>query len=143
MGGITMAPRWRVLLQEQLNQGLSIAAIALKVGIARPTMSLIISNSGPYGNGQASTKNVEKKVLAAFDNFACPHLTSERGEEVVINGELCKSYALRQAPTGTSVEIRHWQACQGCKLKPAPLVAKVVVHRKKKTEVEHVEKSAD
>lgn len=113
-------PRWLELIQQQLNLGLSIQLVAKKIGVSRSALSQIINKCGPYGTGMSSTKNIERKTLEILDKFVCPHLSETRGEEVLINGELCRSYALRTVPTGVAHQVRHWQACQQCPLKPAP-----------------------
>ena len=101
-------PRWMELFQQALDSAEgSRQIVADQMGVSRTLVSLVASD-----NYHARLDKFAKKVLDAFDGFECPHL----GSRVTTNA--CRANAVRQAPTSSAREARHWRACQSCPHKP-------------------------
>lgn len=101
-------PDWTVLFAKALQDADgNKQVVADQLGFSRTTVSLVAA--GKYSS------NLDKfgaRVVEVFDRFDCLHLESP------ITGADCKQYALRQAPTSSAREARHWRACQTCPKKP-------------------------
>lgn len=86
-----------------------IAGVAEQLDCSRTTLSLVLAGKYP-----AKTNRIEARVLNTYARIDCPHL----GE--TITQAQCRGFAERPAPTNSPRDMRHWRACQGCPLKPAP-----------------------
>ncbi|WP_422940997.1 hypothetical protein [Undibacterium sp. TJN19] len=93
----------------------SISAVALKMGVARPTLSVFINGLGAYGDGSASPANLEIRYRKAYEQLTCPHTGS------LVGATHCRETALRTAPSHNPMQMMQWQACQSCPHKPAPM----------------------
>ncbi|MFZ6712983.1 MarR family transcriptional regulator [Undibacterium sp. TC9W] len=93
----------------------SIAAVALKMGVSRPTLSVFINALGAYGSGRASPANMEIRYRKAFEQLTCPHTGA------MVGAIHCRETALRTAPSHNPIQMMQWQACQSCQHKPAQI----------------------
>lgn len=89
-------------------------AVAERLGVSRPTLSVLVNGLGEYGSGGAKTDRFETRYRQAFEQIPCPHTGATVGVEH------CREKALRQPPTHNPLLLNHWKACQGCQYKPAP-----------------------
>jgi len=105
-------PLWRALLEKALGEGETKQAIADRLKVSRTMVSLALADKYP-----SRIDAFAKRVMDAYDGFPCPHL----GERVTALD--CKQYALRQAPTSSARDARHWLACQTCPHKPSQEVS--------------------
>jgi len=86
-----------------------VAAVARKVGISRPALSLLLAGRYPA----KSTRQVEGRILRVLaDRVVCPHLG------VDIAAADCREHALQPMPTSSPRALRHWHACQTCSHRP-------------------------
>lgn len=103
-----MAEPWfRLLEQAVTDHPRGIAGVADDLVASRAALSLILNGKYP-----AKTDRFARRVEDAYDRQDCPHL----GEPVT--RPACRAHALRQAPTSSPREMRHWRACQQCPHKP-------------------------
>ncbi|MDP1980504.1 MarR family transcriptional regulator [Undibacterium sp.] len=93
----------------------SISAVAVKMGVSRPTLSVFINGLGAYGSGHASPANMEIRYRKAFEQLTCPHTGA------MVGAVHCRESALRTAPSHNPIQMMQWQACQSCQHKPAPV----------------------
>jgi hypothetical protein len=101
-------PDWRALFDRAIEEkGGVLAEVAKELDLSRTTVSLVANNKYP-----GRLDNFAKRVIEVYDAFDCPHLGSR------VTGAACSQYALRQAPTSSAREARHWRACQACPKKP-------------------------
>lgn len=128
-----MLEPWYELLRTACA-GSSRSALAQQLGVAAPTISLVLNGRGLYGTGAASTARIAERVVHLLGSYACPHLSEQHGTEWVITGAQCRAYAHRAPPTGSPRDLAHWQACRSCMHRPlsAPPPPRVVVARPKK-----------
>lgn len=98
----------------------SITAVAAKLGIKRPTLSLLVNGSGLYGSGKAKPDAIELRFRQQFEQLNCPHT----GKKVGVAH--CREMALRRPPTHNPLLLMQWQACQECSYLPAPLAGVAV-----------------
>lgn len=83
------------------------AGVADDLDISRTAVSLVLAGTYP-----ANTDKIATRVRDRYDRIACPHLVES------IAPDVCRSYALRPAPTNSPRDMRHWRACQNCPRKP-------------------------
>lgn len=114
-------------------QATSRAEVARRLDLSGAAISQVLNASGLYGTGGASTTRIAEKVRHVLGNFVCPHLTEQHGEERVISGDQCRSFAHREPPTGSPKDLAHWQACRSCphRALTAPPQPRTPVPRKK------------
>ena len=110
-----MQEQWFAVLQRACANRRQ-ASVARQLGLSTGAISQILTGTGKYGTGSASTKRIAAKVIHVFSRFTCPHLTDESlsGADVVISAEQCRAWACRPAPTSSPRELKHWMACQKC-----------------------------
>ena len=87
------------------------AVVAEQLDVSRTMVSLVAA-----GKYHARLDAFARRVIDAYGGFSCPHLVQR------ISGNACKSYALRQAPTSSARDARHWRACQSCPHKPTEVI---------------------
>lgn len=108
MNAVADKPHWRQLFDQALSDANgNKKVVADQLGVSRTMVSLVVK-----GTYHGRMDKFERLVLDALDGFACPHL----GSRVTANA--CRGYALREAPTSSAREARHWRACQACPHKP-------------------------
>lgn len=104
---------WISLLRTEVAKGKSISQIARETGMARPSVSMLISGTYPAQSLDLVTSKHGSRILQLYrDQVLCPHL--HRGIAI---GE-CR--ALASAPMSTShpEKLRQWRACRRCPLNP-------------------------
>lgn len=109
-----MGEAWFQMLASECRRTGNTAAVALRLGVSAPLLYQVLSGTGEYGKGTASTKRLADKVLHQLGSYPCPHLSEQHEEERVITSDECRRYAHRAPPTGSPRELRHWQACRRC-----------------------------
>lgn len=107
-----MDEQWFINMLKEVDSS-SKTDIAKKLGFARPSFSLVCNGSGPYGDGRASTKNIELAYRREYEQLVCPHT---KGQVGIAH---CRETALRAAPTHNPLQMMQWQACQQCSYKPS------------------------
>jgi transcriptional regulator with XRE-family HTH domain len=90
--------------------------VAERLDVSNGAISQVINGTGLYGTGKASTEQIAQRVLHRLESWSCPYLSerSTDGQAVVINGEQCRDYAHRSAPSLNPQAMQHWQACHRC-----------------------------
>ncbi|WP_416053100.1 MarR family transcriptional regulator [Cupriavidus basilensis] len=113
-----MSEPWFEGLQREIKASTQ-RAVAERMGVSRPTLSVLVNGLGEYGAGKAKTDRIETRYRQAFEQISCPHT----GETV--GAQHCREKALRQAPTHNPLQLNHWKACQDCRYKPAAIAPKL------------------
>lgn len=104
---------WVSLLRQEHKKGKPISQIAREVGMARPSVSMLLSGTYPAKSLDLVTRKHGADVMRLYrDQMMCPHL--KRG----ISADQCRAFA--SAPMSTSVpdKMRQWSACRNCALNP-------------------------
>lgn len=109
-----MQEHWFQMLLAECDRTGNKAAVAERLGVSAPLVYQVLSGTGEYGKGTASTKRIADKVLHQLGSYPCPHLSEQHEEVRVISSDECRRYAHRAPPTGSPRELRHWQACRKC-----------------------------
>ena len=82
-----------------------IAAVARKIGYARPSLSLYLSGRYPAGD----TGAIEAAIVRALTGrVSCPHLGRD------LSADECLGFASRPMPMSRPDALRHWHACRDC-----------------------------
>lgn len=115
-----MVESWFIGLQREVKASTT-AKVAERMGVSRPTLSILLNGLGEYGKGTASTARIEMRYRQAFERITCTY----DGKQVDI--EHCREKALGKAPNHNPMKMHHWQACQGCQYKPKPKAPPPVV----------------
>lgn len=110
-----MTEPWFPLLVDA-DERMARKELALALGVSPPVVSQVLNGSGKYGSGEASTEKLAEKVVHTFGRYKCPHLSEQStdGQPVIITAEQCRGFAHRPAPTGSTRDMQHWQACNSC-----------------------------
>lgn len=95
----------------------NVTAVALKMGVARSTLSIFIHGAGLYGTGKADPGNMEIRYRKAYEQLTCPHT------QAMVGVAHCRDMALVSAPTHNPTKMMQWQACQQCPFKPEAIKA--------------------
>lgn len=104
----TISSDWLELLKNAVDEHpRGKAGVADELEVSRTTVSLVLAGTYPAG-----TDKIAVRVRDRYDRIACPFLAS------AITPDACRGYALRQAPTNSPRDMRHWRACQSCPRKP-------------------------
>ena len=106
-------PEWLALLRAEQARGKTISQIARETGMARPSVSMLLSGTYPAQSLDLVGRKHGARIVRLYrDEVLCPHL--RRG----IGVEDCRAFA--QAPMSTSnpEKLRHWRACRRCPLNP-------------------------
>jgi hypothetical protein len=106
-------PEWLALLRAEVAKGRTIAAVAREAGMARPSLSMLLSGTYPAASLDRVTAKHEGPVLARLrDQVPCPHL--RRG----IGRAECRAHASAPMSASDPARLRQWAACRGCALNP-------------------------
>ena len=106
-------PEWITLCRAQVARGKTISQVARETGIARASLSMLLSGSYPAQSLDLVTRKHGSRVLQLYrDQVLCPHL--HRG----IGAEACRAYATAPMSTSSPEKLRHWRACRRCPLNP-------------------------
>lgn len=106
-----MDTAWFAGLMDEVRRA-SKTAVAQKLGFNRSSISQVINGCGPYGDGRASTANIEMAYRRQYEQLTCPHTQMQVG---IVH---CRETALRNAPTHNPLQMQQWQACQQCAYRP-------------------------
>lgn len=105
-------PEWLELLRNEIGKGRSIAAVARDIGMARPSLSMLLSGTYPARLDKVGKKFGPQIVRKFAGQVLCPHM--RRG----IGREECESFARQPMSTSNPEKLRHWSACRRCPLNP-------------------------
>lgn len=102
----TSEPRWLQLLRAEAERT-SIAAIAVRLGYSRTSISLVLAGKYPV-----APDRIAQAAIALLEVVVCPHA----GQTLPLTE--CRSTALGAAPTHHPMKLSHWRACQRCPNRP-------------------------
>lgn len=106
-------PEWIALLREEVAKGRTITEVAREVGIARASLSMLLSGTYPAQSLDLATRRHAARVVQLLRHaVACPHLMR------AITREECRAHAGAPMSTSSPERLRHWRACRGCALNP-------------------------
>lgn len=106
-------PDWLGLLRAELAKGKSISQIARETGMARPSVSMLLSGTYPAQSLDIVTRKFGAKVVRLYlSQQLCPHL----GRGIPMDD--CRGYAAAPMSTSNPEKLRHWRACRQCALNP-------------------------
>ncbi|PZO64580.1 MAG: hypothetical protein DI498_10855 [Paracoccus denitrificans] len=106
-------PEWVTLLKAERSRGKSVSQIARETGMARPSVSMLISDTYPARSlDLAAAKHGARIVQLYRDQVLCPHL--HRG----ISTDACRQFAATPMSTSNPDKLQHWAACRRCSLNP-------------------------
>lgn len=102
-------PEWLILLRQEQAKGKSVSQIARETGMARPSVSMLLSGTYPARSLDLVTRKFGAAVVKLYrDQVLCPHL--HRG----IAATECAAFACAPMSTSNPDKLRHWRACQRC-----------------------------
>lgn len=108
-------PEWLALLKDEQAKGKSVSQIARETGMARPSVSMLLSGTYPAQSLDLVTRKHGARIVRIYrDQVLCPHL--HRG----IGAAECASFAAAPMSTSNPDKLRHWAACRRCHLNPNP-----------------------
>lgn len=106
-------PEWIGLLRAEHAGGKSISQIAYETGMARPSVSMLLSNTYPAKSLDIVTRKHGGRVVALYRNqVLCPHLRAS------IGADTCLTHASAPMSTSSPEKLRHWRACRACAANP-------------------------
>lgn len=106
-------PEWLTLLRAERDKGKSVSQIARESGIARSSLSMLLSGTYPADSLDLVTRKHAARVVRRYrEQVLCPHLN--RG----ISAEVCRTHASAPMSTSNPERLRHWLACRKCPLNP-------------------------
>lgn len=106
-------PEWIGLLRAERAKGKSVSQIARETGMARPSLSMLLSGNYPAQSLDLVTAKHGARVVQVYrDEVLCPHL------RVGIAIEACRAHARAPMSTSNPEKLRHWRACRTCHLNP-------------------------
>lgn len=104
---------WISLLRAERSKGKSISQIAREIGMARPSVSMLISGTYPARSLDLVTRKHGADVMRLYrDQMMCPHLNCG------ISPERCRELASAPQSTSSPEKMRQWVACRRCPLNP-------------------------
>lgn len=108
-------PEWVSLLKAERDKGKSVVQLARECGIARSSLSMLLSGSYPAQSLDLVTRKHGVRIVRLYrDQVLCPHL--RRGIGVGVGD--CRSFAAAPMSTSNPEKLRHWAACRRCPLNP-------------------------
>ena len=106
-------PEWLALLKAEVEKGRSISAVSRECGIARSSLSMLISGTYPAQSLDVVSRKHGARIVKLYrDQVLCPHL--RRG----ISADDCRETASAPMSTSNPEKLRQWCACQSCPLNP-------------------------
>lgn len=106
-------PEWLQLLREEQAKGKSISQIAREVGMARPSVSMLLAGTYPAQKLDLVTQKHGARVVQVYrDRVLCSHLQRS------ISNEDCKGFAAAPMSTSNPEKLKQWAACRKCPLNP-------------------------
>lgn len=108
-----MEPEWLTLLRAERDKGKSVSKIAAEIGMARSSVSMLLSGTYPAQSLDLVTRKHGAQVVKLYrDQVLCPHL--RRG----ISAEDCRAHASAPLSASNIARMRHSEACRRCPLNP-------------------------
>ena len=102
---------WVALCRAEVGKGKSISQVARETGIARSSLSMLLSGSYPADSLDVASRRHAARVVQLYrDQVLCPHL--KRG----IGADACRSFAAMPMSTSSPENLKHWRACRRCPL---------------------------
>jgi hypothetical protein len=80
----------------------SISKVAAKLGIPRPTLSIVVNEKYP-----ANPENILRRFDEVWNGIDCPHLHKQ------LTRDECNAFSDRPRPN-QPLGLQHWRACQHC-----------------------------
>ena len=106
-------PEWISLLRAEIAAGKSISQIARETGIARPSVSMLLSNTYPAKSFDLVTRKHGARVVQLYRNqVLCPYLHRP------IGADTCTAHASAPMSTSSPEKLKHWRACRACPSNP-------------------------
>lgn len=106
-------PEWLTLLRSEKDKGKSVSQIAAETGMARSSVSMLLSGNYPAQSLDLVTRKHGARVVQIYrDQVLCPHL--RRG----ISAEACRAHAEAPLSASNIERMRHHEACRRCPLNP-------------------------
>jgi len=81
----------------------SISKVAAKLGMPRPTVSLVVNEKYP-----ANPENILRRFDEVWNGIDCPHLARQ------LTRDECNAFSDRPRPN-QPLGLQHWRVCQHCK----------------------------
>ena len=107
-------PEWLSLLKAEVAKGRSISEVSRECGIARSSLSMLISGSYPAQSLDVVSRKHGPRIVRLYrDQVLCPHL--RRGIAVAE----CHETAAAPLSTSNPEKLRQWRACRACPLNPS------------------------
>ena len=104
---------WITLLKSERSKGKSVSQIARETGMARPSLSMLLSDTYPAQSLDLVTAKHASRVLRLYRaQVLCPHL--RRG----IGAQQCLEFASAPMSTSSPGKLQHWAACRRCPFNP-------------------------
>lgn len=106
-------PEWIALLKAERAKGKSVSDIARESGIARSSLSMLLSGTYPANSLDLATRRHASRIVRIYRNqVLCPHL--KRG----LGAAECEALARAPMSTSNPEKLRQWRACRHCPLNP-------------------------
>lgn len=106
-------PEWLDLLRQERDAGKSVSDLARETGIARSSLSMLLSGTYPANSLDLATRKHGARVVRLYRNqVLCPHLG--RG----LGAAECAAFATAPMSTSSPEKLKHWRACKGCQFNP-------------------------
>ncbi len=104
---------WVSLCRDEVSKGKSISQVSRETGIARSSLSMLLSGSYPAESLDIATRRHGARVVQLYrDKVLCLHL--QRG----IGADECLRHASAPISTSSPEKLQHWRACRRCPLNP-------------------------
>lgn len=106
-------PEWIALCRAELEKGKSVSQIARETGLARSSLSMLLSGTYPAQSlDLASRKHAGRIVKLYRGQVLCPHL--RRG----LSADQCRAHASAPMSTSDPDQIAQCRACRRCPENP-------------------------
>jgi len=106
-------PEWIGLLRAEQAKGKSVSQIAREIGLARPSVSMLLSGTYPARSLDLVTAKHGARVVEIYRHqILCPHLRTSIAKEV------CRRHAATPMSTSNPDRLSQWAACRRCPLNP-------------------------
>lgn len=106
-------PEWLALLKAEVaKEGQSVSSVAARIGMPRPSLSLLVNGTYPARLDKVGIKYAAKVLGLLKDQLHCPHL--RKG----ISRETCRHHAGRLMSTSNPERMSQFTACRVCPQNP-------------------------
>lgn len=106
-------PEWLALLKAEQAKGRSVVQISRECGIARSSLSMLLSGSYPAKSLDLVARKHAARVVRIYrGQLLCPHLRRGLGEAE------CRAFASAPMSTSSPDKLAHWSACRRCPHNP-------------------------